>query len=194
MSAEENMALARRFLEAFVTGDLDIVDKVLAPDFVSNIKLFPGQAPDREGVKWSTARLSAAISNVSIFVEDQVAAGDKVVTRERARHPRSRGAYGRGASGKEMTNRAIVIYRIVEGKIAEEWGIGTIGWQLRGHRLEQERIERERVEQELQVAQRIQQASLPKVVPELEGWEIFPLTDPPGRWGRLLRLPPPLWR
>jgi serine phosphatase RsbU (regulator of sigma subunit) len=45
-------------------------------------------------------------------------------------------------------------------------------------RLEQERIERERVEQELQVARRIQQASLPKVVPQLEGWQIAPFYRP----------------
>jgi serine phosphatase RsbU (regulator of sigma subunit) len=38
--------------------------------------------------------------------------------------------------------------------------------------------ERERVEQELRVARRIQQASLPKEVPELEGWEIAPRYQP----------------
>ncbi len=179
MSAEENMALARRFLEAHVTGDLDAVDEMLASDFVSHTKLFPDQEPGREGVKWATARLSAAISNVSIFVEDQVAADNKVVTRLFVRATHDRGEFmGVAPSGGEMTNRAIVIHRIAESKIAEEWGIGTIGWKLRGHRLEQERIERERVEQELRVAQRIQQASLPKEVPELEGWEISPFYQP----------------
>jgi serine phosphatase RsbU (regulator of sigma subunit) len=53
-----------------------------------------------------------------------------------------------------------------------------MGWKLRGQRLEQERIERERVEQELRVARRIQQASLPKEVPTLEGWEISPHYQP----------------
>jgi predicted ester cyclase len=38
--------------------------------------------------------------------------------------------------------------------------------------------ERERIEQELQVARRIQQASLPKEVPEVEGWEITPYYQP----------------
>jgi len=38
--------------------------------------------------------------------------------------------------------------------------------------------ERERIEQELQVSRRIQQASLPKEVPELEGWEITPYYQP----------------
>jgi serine phosphatase RsbU (regulator of sigma subunit) len=77
-----------------------------------------------------------------------------------------------------MTNMGIVIHRISEGKIAEEWGIGTIGSNLMGQRLEQERIERERVEQELQVARTIQQAALPKQVPTLEGWQITPYYQP----------------
>ena len=64
------------------------------------------------------------------------------------------------------------------GKIAEEWGIGTIGWKLRGLRLEQEACERERVEQELRVTRRIQQASLPEEVPTLEDWQITPYYQP----------------
>ena len=65
-----------------------------------------------------------------------------------------------------------------EGKIAEEWGIGTIGLTLRDQLIEQERIERERIEQELHVARRIQQASLPEEVPTLEGWDISPFYRP----------------
>jgi serine phosphatase RsbU (regulator of sigma subunit) len=85
---------------------------------------------------------------------------------------------GLAPSGRQMTNRVILIHRISGGKIAEEWGIGTIGSNLRGQLLEQERIERERIEQELQVARRIQQASLPKEVPEIEGWQISPYYRP----------------
>ncbi len=85
---------------------------------------------------------------------------------------------GVAPSGRELTNRAIVIHRIVEGKIAEEWGLGTLGSKLRGQRLEHERIERERFEQELKVARSIQQASLPKEVPQLEGWQITPYYQP----------------
>ena len=85
---------------------------------------------------------------------------------------------GVAPSGRELTNRAIVIHRIVEGKIAEEWGMGTIGLKLRGQRLEQEIRERERVEQELRVARSIQQAALPKEVPDLVGWRISPYYQP----------------
>ena len=48
-------------------------------------------------------------------------------------------------------------------------------WQ---QRVDRERIERERVEQELQVARRIQQASLPREVPTLTGWQIAPYYQP----------------
>src|SRR5215204_838349 len=85
---------------------------------------------------------------------------------------------GVAPTGRDLTNRAIVIHRIVEGKIAEEWGMGTIGATLRKWRLEQEIRERERVEQELRLARSIQQASLPKEVPTLAGWQIAPYYQP----------------
>jgi serine phosphatase RsbU (regulator of sigma subunit) len=44
--------------------------------------------------------------------------------------------------------------------------------------LEQQMRERERIEQELRVARSIQQASLPKEVPQLEGWQISPYYRP----------------
>jgi serine phosphatase RsbU (regulator of sigma subunit) len=114
-----------------------------------------------------------------LLIEDQVAGGDKVVTRFIVRITHDRGELmGVAPTGREMTNRAIVIHRIVEGEIAEEWSLGTLGSKLRGQRLEQERIERERFERELQVARSIQQASLPKEVPQLEGWQISPFYKP----------------
>ena len=60
----------------------------------------------------------------------------------------------------------------------EEWSESSGLADAMRRRLERERIERERIEQELQVARRIQQASLPKEVPEPEGWEITPYYQP----------------
>jgi serine phosphatase RsbU (regulator of sigma subunit) len=102
-----------------------------------------------------------------------------VVTRFTVHSPHDRGVLmGVAPTGRVLTNKAIVIHRIVEGKIAEEWGMGTIGGTLRKQRLVQEISERERIAQELRVARRIQQASLPKEVPQLEGWQISPYYQP----------------
>ncbi|HEY6714239.1 MAG TPA: SpoIIE family protein phosphatase, partial [Rubrobacter sp.] len=180
MSAEENMALARRFMEARVLKrDLDAVDEMLAPEFVNRNKLLPGQEPDREDYLRGIATFHAALSKGRLIIEDQVAGGDKVVTRFVVHSPHDRGELmGVAPTGRVLTNRAIVIHRIVEGKIAEEWGMGTIGSTLRKQRLEQEISERERIEQELRVARTIQQASLPKEVPQPEGWQLSPFYQP----------------
>ena len=55
MSVEENIALAWRFLEAHLKGDLDAMDEMMAPEFVSHTKLLPDQELTREGQKWATA-------------------------------------------------------------------------------------------------------------------------------------------
>jgi serine phosphatase RsbU (regulator of sigma subunit)/predicted ester cyclase len=178
ISAEENKALVRRFMEARAKADLNAIEEMMAPDFISH-GLLPGQQPGREGLKRSISEISATFSNRRRFIEDQVAEGDKVVTRYtlRATHDRKE-IMGVAPTGREVTYKAIVIHRISGDKIAEEWGMGTADSELMGQRLEQERIERERVEQELRLARDIQQASLPKEVPELEDWEISPLYRP----------------
>jgi serine phosphatase RsbU (regulator of sigma subunit)/predicted ester cyclase len=180
MSAEENMALARRFMEArVVKRDLAAVEEMLAPDFVNRNKLLPGQKPNREDYLQGIAAFHAALSEGCLIIEDQAAGGDKVVTRFVVHAPHDRGELmGVAPTGRVLTNRAIVIHRIVEGKIAEEWGMGTIGGTLRKQRLEQEIRERERIEQELRVARDIQQASLPREVPEPEGWQVSPYYQP----------------
>jgi serine phosphatase RsbU (regulator of sigma subunit)/predicted ester cyclase len=177
-SAEENKALVRRFIEAQDKGDLETLDELLAPDFVDH-SLFPGQDPGREGFMQSAAEEHAIFSNVRIHIEDQAAEEDKVISRLTIKRIHDRREFmGVAPTGMELKATAIVIHRITEGKIVEEWSEGTGLLEATRQRLEQERIERERIEQELRVARRIQQASLPKEVPKVEGWEISPLYRP----------------
>src|SRR3712207_4115640 len=123
MSAEENMALTRRFLEAQVKGDLDAMDEMMAPDYVRRTPMLSVQEPDREGFKWAIAQWSAAVSNPSIRIEDQVATGDKVVTRFVVHATHGRGELmGVAPTGRKLTFMPVVIQRIEGGKIAEEWG------------------------------------------------------------------------
>jgi serine phosphatase RsbU (regulator of sigma subunit)/predicted ester cyclase len=177
-SAEENKALVRRFIEAQDKGDLETLDELLAPDFVDH-SLFPGQDPGREGFMQSAAEEHAIFSNVRIHIEDQAAEEDKVISRLTIKRIHDRREFmGVAPTGMELKATAIVIHRMAEGKIVEEWSEGTGLLEATRQRLEQERIERERIEQELRVARRIQQASLPKEVPKVEGWEISPLYRP----------------
>jgi serine phosphatase RsbU (regulator of sigma subunit)/predicted ester cyclase len=174
----KNMALVRRFMEAQANADLDTLDKLLAPDFVDHSS-FANQEPGREGYKQQVAEQLAALSEVRCIIEDQLAKGDKVVTRLTWRSIHDRGEYfGLMPRGTEVEVTAMTMHRIVGGKITEEWSEGSGSAEVAQAHLEQEVRKRERVEYDLRVARSIQQASLPKEVPELEGWQISPYYQP----------------
>ena len=169
---EKNMALVRSFWEAVANADLDTLDELLAPDFIDHSS-FADQEPGREGYKQQVAEQHTALSDVRCIIEDQVAKDDKVVTRITWRSIHDRGEYfGLMPRGTEVEVTGMSMHRIVGGKITEEWSEGSGSAEVAQAHLEQE--VRERVEQDLRVARRIQQASLPKEVPELEGWQISP--------------------
>jgi serine phosphatase RsbU (regulator of sigma subunit)/predicted ester cyclase len=175
---EKNKALIRRFFEAQEKGDLDAVKEMMAPNFVDH-SLRPGQDSGREGYLQASAEDLASFSEVHHIFEEQLADGDKVISRITISATHDRGeVIGLMPTGKTYEVTYIHIHRIEGGKIVEEWCEGSGLAVLVQEQLEQERIERERVEQELRVARRIQQASLPKEVPTLESWQLSPLYRP----------------
>ena len=173
---EKNKALVHRFLMAHARGDLDALGEMLAHEFVDH-SLLPGQVPGREGYIQSAAEQHAALSDIRYIIEYQATDGDMVTSRLTMRATHDRGTlFGVAPTGKEWATPLIVINRVSEGKIAEEWSADIVTPFL--EEIEQQARERERVEQDLRVARRIQQASLPKEVPEVQGWQINPHYQP----------------
>ena len=174
MSTEKNnKALVRRFFEeVWSNGKVAVVDELLAPDFVDR-SLLPGQGPSREEYKRSITEFRAAFSFADLTIEAQIAEGDMVVTKFSARCIHQGEFLGVPPSGDEATYSSIRIHRIVGGKVTDEWSEGNlVEWIMPS--FEREIRTRERIEQDLRVARRIQQASLPKEVPTLEGWHLAP--------------------
>ena len=129
--SEENKALVRRLIKEVEKGNLNVVDEVLAPDFVDH-DLLPDQEPDREGYKRGLFEDRAAFSNFDISIEDQVAEGDKVVTRLTWRGTHDRGPFmGMPPNGKKVEVTAIFIHRIAGGKVKEEWSASDTLERLR---------------------------------------------------------------
>ncbi len=119
--SEENKALVRRLIKEVEKGNLDVIDEVLAPDFVDH-DLLPDQEPDREGYKRGLSEDRTAFSNFDITIEDQIAEGDKVVTRFTWRGTHDQGkVMGMAPTGKKVEVTAIFIHRIAGGKVKEEW-------------------------------------------------------------------------
>ena len=175
-SAEENKALARRFLEAQDEADVEALDELLAPDFVDHT-LLPGQVPGREGYIRMIVEDIDALSDVRTTIDYQAVDGDMVITRQTSYSTHDRGELrGLLPTGRERETTGIVIHRISGGKIVEEWSTNSVGSFVED--LVQEMRQREHIERELQVARTIQQASLPREVPQLEGWRITPIYQP----------------
>jgi serine phosphatase RsbU (regulator of sigma subunit)/predicted ester cyclase len=178
MSTENNKALVRRFVQAQNERDLAALEQMMSPDFVDH-SVLPGQGSTREDYLRVVAEDKAAFSEARLIIEDQIAEDDKVMSRLRVRGAHDQGMFwGMPPTGVKLETTAITVNRVVGGKIAEEWSEGSVMYELTQQRLEHELREREQFEHELRVAQRIQQALLPKELPLLDNWEIVPYYQP----------------
>src|SRR5215211_8857609 len=110
--AEQNKTLVRRLFEARAKLDMDALEKMLAPHFLSHTpRVLPGQPLDREGYKRTTLEYHAAFSNTSFMFEEQVAEADKVVSRFTVHATHDLGEFlGVAPTGREVTSMAIFIH------------------------------------------------------------------------------------
>lgn len=122
MEPEGNKALVRRFYAEIDAGNIDALDELVAENYIDhNPAPFPGLPAGREGLKRAFEIFWTA-SPGRHEIEDQIAEGDKVVTRLTA--------YGRHegdlpgplhATGADLRETAVAIHRIANGRLAEHW-------------------------------------------------------------------------
>jgi len=119
---KRNKALAlRTHAEVWNGGDMAAADEIYAEEFVAH---WTGR-PDtygRDEFKAFVTEGRAQFPNWNETVEQVIAEGDLVAVRFT-----SRGTFeGEPSHGKEVTMKEIAIYRIVEGKIVEQWTVADI--------------------------------------------------------------------
>jgi steroid delta-isomerase-like uncharacterized protein len=120
MSTEANKALVRRFIDAVINGgQLDVTEQLLAPGFAAHITGFP----ELDATAWrETFRgFRAAFSDLRSTIEDLVAEGDRVAMRATAEATHRGELMGIPATGKRVQWVDFSIFRIADGKLAEEW-------------------------------------------------------------------------
>ncbi len=122
MAAEENKAVVRRELEEIFnhTGNLDAADEVYTPDYIGH-QPAPDDIQGVEGAKQFAAIFRRAFPDLRTTVEDQIAEGDKVVTRWMARGTHEGEFVGIAPTGNQVEITGITISRIANGKVAEDW-------------------------------------------------------------------------
>lgn len=120
--SEENKALGRREVEEiFSQGKLEVADEIYAPDFVDHDLVLPREMHGPEEMKEYVGMYRSAFPDLRVTLEDQVAAGDKVVNRWTAEGTHQGGFLGVAPTGNRVTFTGIHISRIAEGKLIESW-------------------------------------------------------------------------
>ena len=120
-TAETNKALVRRFYEEIDKGNIGVLDELVAADYIDhNPPPFPGLAPGREGVKQSFRMFQLATPG-SHHIEDQIAEGDRVVTRLTSVGKHEGDLPGAPRTGNDLKMTYITIHRIANGKLVEKW-------------------------------------------------------------------------
>jgi predicted ester cyclase len=120
MSTETNKELVRRFYEEIDKGNIDAMDELVAEDYVDHSPPPFPVPPGREGVK-AAFRIFWEATPGRHVVEDQIAEGDKVVTRLTAYGRHEGELPGIPPTGNDMEMTATVIHRIAGGMLAEKW-------------------------------------------------------------------------
>jgi steroid delta-isomerase-like uncharacterized protein len=125
MLTETNKTLSRRFLEeVWNKGNLAVLNEIIAKDHInSGPGTLPGLPTGPEGSKQLVTVYRNAFPDVHFTIDEQIAEGDKVVTRWTAHGTHQGELVGIPATGKSSTVTGINVDRVVNGKIAESWGI-----------------------------------------------------------------------
>lgn len=126
----DNKTIARNFYEAINAGKLDIIDEVVAENFVEHEE-FPGLASGRDGLRQFFQMVRAAFPDFSMTIEDIVAEGDKVFIRATMRGTHRGEFAGMPPKGHQMVVPFADIVRLSGGKVVEHWGVTDSGAMMR---------------------------------------------------------------
>jgi steroid delta-isomerase-like uncharacterized protein len=120
--SEQNKALVRRVLEeVWDKGNYALVDELVARDYLGHSGAPGAETHGREGYKRFFATQRNAFPNIKYEIDDQIAEGDKVVTRWTARATHEGEFRGIPPTGKPGTVTGMTIFRIADGNILECW-------------------------------------------------------------------------
>ncbi len=125
MTLEQNKAIVRGYLIDIVNkGDMAAFDRYFSADVVFN---------ETKGLEQQVARIRAirsAFPDHHLTIEDQIAEGDRVVTRVTFQGTHQAEFSGAAPTGKHVRYSGIAIDRIASGKIVEMWHLANMAGLL----------------------------------------------------------------
>ena len=119
---KQNKEIVQRYWDGkWNTRDTGILDELMAPDVV-----YHGTSMEMNGIeeyKQVYSSFLSAFHDTQVTFEDLIAEGDKVMSRITIRGTHKGELEGMPPTGKTFTSSFFTVFRIVDGKIVEEWEI-----------------------------------------------------------------------
>ncbi len=116
---KNNSAVVRRFIEETINqGQIDSAVQFAWEDVVEQVP-FPDQGPGLEGLKDVLRGMRAGFPDLHFSVEEQIAEGDKVVTRFEWTGTHRGEFLGVAATGRSVKIWGVVIDRLQSGRIKD---------------------------------------------------------------------------
>jgi steroid delta-isomerase-like uncharacterized protein len=124
----ENKEIVRRFIdEIFLKGNYDYLDEACSSDFVCHDSLEGVQ--DKEDYKRQFRKMSRAFPDLKGEFYEVFGEGNLFAARWRMQGEHKGDFQGLKASGKRFNVEGISMFKLENGKIAEEWDhYDALGW------------------------------------------------------------------
>jgi predicted ester cyclase len=126
MSADADL-IRRLTNEAFLGGDLSVIDELVADDYVDHDPP-PGVSSDKEGFRQLATMIIGAFSDRKAVFDDYLDTTDGRVVESWLMSAKHTGeAFGVPPSNQEVQVRGVEIFRCSGGTVVEHWGAVDMG-------------------------------------------------------------------
>ena len=112
--------VVRKFHQIWSTGQIAQLDSVMTPDFVFHYTN-GNESKGIDSTKLVVAQVRTLFPDTKHEILDLIAEGDRVVARYKVTATHQNKFDGYSPTGKKLVMSVADIYRIDNGKIAEEW-------------------------------------------------------------------------
>jgi steroid delta-isomerase-like uncharacterized protein len=117
--AQDNATIVQRFVDEVINlGRMDLAAQFVCEDVVEQVPM-PGQGPGLEGLKDILRQMRAAFPDLDFSIKEQIAEGEKVVSRFEWTGTHQQQFLGVPATGRPVRVWGVVIDRLEGGRIKD---------------------------------------------------------------------------
>jgi len=121
---QQNLSSVKRIYAEFINeGNEAVFDELVDANVIENEEA-PGFEPNFEGVKQFFRMFRGAFPDLHFQVDELIAADDKIVAQVTITGTHQGTFMNMPPTGNKISYKGIDIFRLVDGKVVEHWGIG----------------------------------------------------------------------